>query len=470
MIFWAVAGALVLAAVIAMIAPLARTRPPARTRGEHGLAVLKDQLAEIDRDRAASRLGEAEAAAARLEVERRILAEADRMDGKPESPQQDNRWRRFAVAAAVIIGLPVATTAVYLQSGTPGLPDLPLSSRAQERTQMAERAQQQQGLVEMTQNLEKRLGEQPDDAEGWMLLGRTRLSLGDFEQAAVAFERAAQVGAGPDAIGEMAEALVRRDRGIVTPDARKAFESVLAASPGDPRSRYYLALAALQAGDTEKALRQWLALAADTPPDAPWRAALMERVEAVAVENGIDLAALQEQVGGSRPAISGPRGPSAADVAAAQAMPAGDRLEMIRGMVGSLQARLEENPDDVEGWRRLGRSWQVLGDPAKSLAAYKEAANRAPNDIDVQLDYARALFPPGTEDRAMPQDFIDVISHIRTVAPEHPEGLFFGGLVAARAGDAATARDLWSRLVERLPPDSPIRAAIEQRLLALGAG
>ena len=470
MMFWIVAGILILAVVLALIAPLVRRQEPMASRAEHGLAVLKDQLAEIERDRAAGRLAESEANAARIEVERRMLAEADRSEAAPATTSPDNRLRRFAVAALIIIGLPVGTGLVYLHAGSPGMPDLPLSARADERTRMAELTQRQRGIMEMVQSLEQRLGDQPDDLEGWMLLGRSRLALGDFEQAAVAFRRAADLGGGAEALGETAEALVRRDRGIVTPDARRAFEDVLDIAPADPRARYYLALAALQAGEAEAALRQWLALAADTPTDAPWRAGLMRRMEEVAAENQIDLAALREEIGIERPAASSPRGPSQEDVAAAQSMSSDDRLAMIRGMVDGLQTRLEADPSDIDGWLRLGRSWQVLGEPEKSVAAYKEAAERAPDRVDVQLDYARALFPPGTANRAMPEEFIDTVARVRDLEPDNPEGLFFGGMIAERKGDTDTARALWTRLLESLPDGSPIRDAIQQRLTNLGAG
>lgn len=467
MMFWAAAGVLLLAAVLALIAPLARRRSGAAPRAEHGLAVLKDQLAEIERDRAAGRLADEEADAARIEVERRILAEADRGETVATDDAASSRWRRLAVAALIIVGLPVTTGLVYLRAGSPGTPDLPLSARADERARMAELAQRQRGIMEMVQNLEQRLGSQPDDLEGWMLLGRSRLALGDFEQAAVAFRRAATQGGGAEAIGEMGEALVRRDRGIVTTDARRAFENVLTIAPADPRARYYMALGSLQAGDAEAALRQWLALAADTPPEAPWRAGLMQRIEDVAAENKIDLATLRTEMDVERPPASGPRGPSQDDVVAAQAMAPEDRLAMIRGMVDGLQARLEEDPSDIDGWLRLGRSWQVLGEPEKSVAAYKEAAERAPERADVQLDYARALFPPGTANRAMPQEFIDAVARVREIEPDNPEGLFFGGMIAARKGDKDGARAQWSRLLEILPEDSPIRDAIRQRMTTL---
>ena len=470
MIFWAVAGVLGLAAVLAIVAPLTRKVRQARPAGEHELAVLKDQLAEIERDRSALRLADAEADAARIEVERRILAEADRLEKRIDRTREDARWRRFAAAALAIVGLPAGTLALYLWNGSPGIPDQPLAGRSEERARMAELAQRQQGLVEMVQNLERRLADQPEDVEGWKLLGRTQMVLNDPESAARAFLQAAELGDSAEAYAELGEALVQRDMGAVTAQARAAFQAALERAPADPRARYYLALAALQNGYTEEALRSWVALEADTPADAPWRATLVARIDEVAAETGVDVAALRAELGVRRPPVAGPRGPSEADVAAAQDLPPQERLDMIRGMVAGLEARLQEDPSDVDGWLRLGRSWAVLGEPEKSLTAYRQAADRAPDRIDVLLDYARALYPPGTDDRAMPDAFIEVIGQVRRLAPGHPEGLFFGGIIALHQGDNASARDLWTQLMAQLPDDSPVRAAIEERLATMGGG
>ena len=64
---------------------------------------------------------------------------------------------------------------------------------------------------------------------------------------------------------------------------------------------------------------------------------------------------------------------------------------MIRDMVAGLAARLEEQPDDLEGWRMLGRSYQVLGEPQQAADAYRHVAEALPDDLAAQLDYADAL-------------------------------------------------------------------------------
>jgi len=67
------------------------------------------------------------------------------------------------------------------------------------------------------------------------------------------------------------------------------------------------------------------------------------------------------------------RGPSDADVAAAAEMTEDERGQMIRGMVEGLAARLEEQPDDIEGWLMLIRSYAVLQDPENAKSAVKRA-------------------------------------------------------------------------------------------------
>jgi len=467
MMLWVVIGVLLLAVVLALLAPLVRRPVPAADRSEHGFEVLRDQLAEVERDRASGRLDEASAEAARLEIERRMLAEADRRDSEPagaEASEEAGRRRRMAVAVLVVLALPFGSVALYLAHGRPDLPDAPLASRSAERARMAEAAESRKGLGEMATELERRLADQPGDVQGWLLLGRTRMTLGETDAAVEAFRNAAVAGSGdPEAFSQLGEALVRASDGVVGQEAKDAFAKALEKMPGEPRSRFYMGVASEQAGNLQEALDWWLALEADTPPDAPWRPMLSSRIQEVASRTGADLAALRSKVRGGRPAQP-PRGPSSEDMAAAQQMAPKDRLAMIEGMVAGLAARLQENPDDLEGWRRLGRSYLVLNKRDEAIEAYRRATEVAPDNIEVLLDYAHALFPPGTSERDIPPAFSTVIAQVLKLEPDNAEGLFFGGLLAVRRGDNAEARDLWSRLVEKLPADSPIRAAVQKRL------
>jgi len=469
-IFWGIAGILMTAAVLALIAPLARHRPAAAERAEHGLEVLRDQLAEVERDRDSGRLDAASASAARLEIERLLLAEADRrteVGAADISDAEAGRRRRFAAVVLVLLTVPVGATGIYLVEGRPGLPDAPLASRSAERAQMSEIGDRRQGLAEMAANLDRRLGEQPNDIEGWMLLGRTRLTLGQSAAAVEAFRRATLLAGGdPQPFAHLGEALVRAGDGVVGEPAREAFFQALERMPGEPRSRFYLGLANRQAGNLEEALEWWVSLEADSPNDAAWRQILSARIQEAASEGGIDVDAMRDRVARDRSAQppAGARGPTAEDVAAARDMPTEDRLAMIQGMVDSLAERLEADPTDIDGWRRLGRSYLVLNRRPEAVEAYRRAAEQAPDEIEVLLDYAHALFPPGTSEREMPPAFAQVIDRVRALQPDNAEALFFGGVIAARRGDNAQARELWSLLIDQLPEGSPVRVAVEKRL------
>src|SRR5436305_5283719 len=105
------------AAIVAVLWPLSRR--PDITAEASDVAIYRDQLTEIDRDLAAGQIAQAEAAAAKTEVARRLIAAADGCHADPAPPAQ-NWWRR-GVAVAVLILLPVSAAAFYLALGSPML-------------------------------------------------------------------------------------------------------------------------------------------------------------------------------------------------------------------------------------------------------------------------------------------------------------------------------------------------------------
>ncbi len=276
-------------------------------------------------------------------------------------------------------------------------------------------------LETAVQQLEAKLAQSPDDQEGWRLLARSYAELGQPDKAADAAKRAASLGAKPgDAEAQSArgEDLVTAANGVVGSDARQAFAAALAADPSDPRARFFMALAAAQDGDSEAALTRWLALEKDSPPDAPWLGGLRSNIARLAQQMGLSsdalaarrakvvsvapIAAAPEPVSAPAPAAAasaaapGP-GPSAADVAAAQNMSDADRAQMIQAMVARLAARMEQTPQDVDGWMRLARAYAVLGEKDKSLDAYRRASAADPSRADARAAYdeARAAIGAG---------------------------------------------------------------------------
>ena len=234
----------------AVIWPLAGARRLGATASD--LAVYRDQLEEIERDRADERIGIDEFEAARVEVSRRLLAAAHTANATTESAGKNGR-RRFAAVAVAGIVIPLIALALYGALGSPELPGQPLASRAVERSLMAH-----DGSLDMTKAraaLQAKLDQDPKSLEGWLLLGRTDAALGRWSDARADFSKALTLSnRSVDTLQDYAEVLVGEAQGTVTPEAVTVFTEAVGKSSSAFEARYDLALAAAQNGDFAKAL------------------------------------------------------------------------------------------------------------------------------------------------------------------------------------------------------------------------
>jgi len=427
-------------------------RKPAPSRRAHDLAVYRDQLAELERDSARGVLDPAQAQGARLEIERRILATA-RTDERP--PTIRPKLRHMVLVLGTV--LPLAGFGFYLATGRPDLPAQPFADRnpATKSGQIAQR---------LIDELNKRLAQKPDDLQNWALLGRTMLGIGKYRQAADAFGRAVALAPDrADLLSAYAEALVLQNEGKVTPAARQALDAALAREPDDPRSNFYRGAADLQDGNARAALERWLALEARAPADAPFLPLLRQQIATLAKESGID----PQTIRPDRKPPPQATGPSSEDVDRMSKLSPQEREQQIRSMVDGLEQKLKAAPDDVEGWRRLGRARMVLNQPDKAAAAYAEAARRKPDDPAILGDWAEALLRSAPDNAAPSPETVTVLRRLLAVDANNPLALYFLSTVEADAGNKAVARDMLDRLLKQIPADAPQRAAIEARRKAL---
>ena len=376
-------------ALAILLVPLLLRRQTAASRESYNLAVYRDQLAEIDRDAARGLLSAEQAEAARAEIGRRILALQPGAPSPPMPPPQPSPasggglGRGLVVAAVSVLAVPFAAWLLYARLGAPALPDQPFAARTTAAKPTA--GIEHIDLGEAVGKIAAHLKEHPEDLRGWLLLGRTELSLGHYAEAVDAYRHAADLsGHRADIMGDWGEAQVIAADGTVTPAAREAFEAALGDKESAPRSRYYLALAKSQQGDAKGALQGWVDLAADAPADAEWLPLVQQRIAEAASKLGVDPAGLKTSSGMPSPAAV------AATAQATAGISQEERRAMILAMVGNLAARLEQQPDDVEGWARLGRSYMVLNEPQKARDAYAHAVKLKPDDAALQQAYAEA--------------------------------------------------------------------------------
>lgn len=409
--FMMAAAALAVVAAFAVCWPLVRrARRSEPGREAYDLRVYQEQLNEVDRDFARGVVNEQEAQAARLEIKRRMLVVLDRT-GEPGASEQDSTGqiaavektsRRWRLAAAILLGMPVASLGLYGVFGHPRHEDQPLAMRQSQQLQEATSGQpgEARSLEESVAQLASAMQKHPDDGRGWFLLGRAYMTLGRFPEAIDALNRAREIFKNdPDVDSIYAEALIAAADGEVTDEAREILQSVQALDPLSPQARFLLALDRAQHGDLAAAAQGWVDLLAITPANAPWRATVQEHLQRAADGLQVPVSSFHASEDAQRLAASLPSaspeppngappsdsaanpegsatgGPSAADVEAAQQMTAEQRAEMINSMVDRLAARLKENPNDKAGWLRLAQAYRVLGrmDEAASAQARADA-------------------------------------------------------------------------------------------------
>jgi cytochrome c-type biogenesis protein CcmH len=352
------------------------------------LAVYRDQLAEIKRDRLSGLIGEAEAKAAHVEVSRRLLAAADAAEVQSQnSPATDSLHRRRMAALITLLGLPIGTFALYLLVGSPHEPAQPLAARL--NTPMEKRS-----LPALVAKVEDHLAQNPQDGRGWQVLAPIYMRMGRFDDAIKAWRNTLRLmGETADAQADLGEALVGAANGVVTAEAASAFDRALALDAHNVKALFFTGLSAEQDGKRDRAAAIWRDLLHNAPAGAPWIGLVQKSLAQLEPNAAPDNPSLAADNAMAAPS-AGPRvaadnaSPTADQIAVAQDMTPQDRADMIRTMVERLAQRLTQDGSDVEGWLRLIRAYVVLGerDKAQDAAARARQALAGADDKVRRID------------------------------------------------------------------------------------
>jgi len=369
-LIWVIFAALTASVLYVLLRPLMTgSAEGGGSRAAFDATVYRDQLEEVERDRARGLIGDADAEAARLEIARRLLAaDAEECGGANAAAKRLERL----VALGLAVMLPLLALGLYLHYGSPRLPDQPLLARLEDPSHS-------QDLQVLVAKVEARLREHPEEGEGWEVIAPVYMSWRRYADAAEAFRHTIRLlGESPKRLAGYGQALVLANNGVVTEDARKALERALVLDPKLIEPRLLLTIAKEQDGQFAAAAEGWRKMLADAPQNAPWRKLVEERLAQ-------DEARLAGKPVPGAPVASGPQapaataqgaGPTQGQIAAAQQMSPADRQAMIETMVQRLADRLAQNSDDLPGWLKLVRAYSILDrkdEAAKALARAKTA-------------------------------------------------------------------------------------------------
>lgn len=395
-----------------MIGAVALTSWPfhRRNRATEGASadIYRSQLLELEREETSGLISADDARMARTEVQRRLISAAGATAASEDTAMTlTDRTTFIAIAASIAVGSAI----VYAIIGAPSASDPNNSFAALQNMQGGMLASAgntpspgQTSVApvdEMIGSLETRLASQPDDVEGWRMLGWSKFRTDDFAGAAVAYGRAVKLAPGDgETQSSYGESLSRAAGGMVTPEATAALQAALKADPQDARARFLLGLKKEQEGKPGDALNDWLAMLATAEPDAAWYDEVHGRVLELSQSSGIDVSArLPKARGTPTPPMERLDPPSMAQVSSAQvseaqAMDPAARQAMIDGMVSRLDARLKAEPKDLDGWARLIRARRVLGQTDLAEKALRDSKTHFAGNAAATRQLQQAMTDP----------------------------------------------------------------------------
>ncbi len=258
----------------------------------------------------------------------------------------------------------------------------------------------------------------------------------------------------------LAQAIVRKANGQITPEAKQLIFEALEENPYDPGANFLSGLASSQIGNEKKAFDIWIKLYKKTSTNDPWKKDLETNIRAAASNLGISNDILEKQL--SKNIIDSP---SISDEQINEMMSLNkqDQNARIEQMVKQLADRLTLKKEDLNGWLRLYNAYKVLNKNKMSIKAIKTAIQISPDNIKLKLILLKELMPPSTKPN-FTLEIENLITDILFLNPHNIEALFFKGLLALKEGNKVDAVKTWKLLIKKLPKNSVMKKEILKKL------
>ena len=250
-----IAAALVLAASLVLLSRpwWRKQRTGTGTRRALNAAIYRDQLAEIEKDRASGELNELDYQEAGAELQRRLLDDAEEADVTLATSAHPKR-----TLLALIVVLPLAAASLYWWLGNPAGMD-----------PMARRDFTQSDIEDMVAGLAAKLEKEPGNHQGWVMLARSYKAMGRYDEAERAFEKAMPlVEKHPQLLGAYADLLASKAGGNLEGKPEQLIAQALRLDPDDLQSIWLAGTAAFNRRDFATAIRHWEHGLKQLPPDS----------------------------------------------------------------------------------------------------------------------------------------------------------------------------------------------------------
>lgn len=270
--FWVISGVFIVTALLFVVPTLLRSRNNELKNLEHdavNITVYRDQIAELDRDLENDILSREQYDKSKQELQQRMLQDVTERD--TVVVDKNKKFRNIALSVVITLTLPLAAVSLYLAIGdTRGLlPQAQLASATQMNRDGGGSPAGHDNFSSVLENLIKRLSENPEDVEGWVMLGRTYAIMGRYGEASNTYAKLAElIPNNPQILSDYADVLAMKNQGNL---AGKPAELIYQALSIDPKYPKALALAGTVEFEQERyaqAAEHWENLLQVVPADA----------------------------------------------------------------------------------------------------------------------------------------------------------------------------------------------------------
>lgn len=401
--FWILAAILLTIALVLIVPHLLRSGSTKVTvnRTQQNILIAKEKLNDLENEYQRGAFSEDDYAQARKELEQDLLVDADDSADAVVEQKKPAYFTAFLIALVI----PAVSIFVYLELGNPQ--SLDPKTLAGKSTNSIE---------EMMSSLKKRLDENPDDSEGWLMLGRSYMAESHYADAEKIFSQ--ELKKTPDNADLMllkADALAMQADGVIGEESAALIGAALEVDPNNFTGLWLAGMVAREEGEKETARQHW------------------EKLQTLLPAGSEDLANLEELLA----QLDAPPIPSAED---------------IDKMIDQLEQKMQDEPENATGWTMLGRSYMMLKRFPEAVHALDKALALTPEDPELMLSLADAIAMTNEGQMAgRPQKLID---QALAVSPNNPKALWLAGITAREAEDHEKAIGYWQTLLPLIADDA----------------
>jgi cytochrome c-type biogenesis protein CcmH len=265
MSFWIIVAALLALALGILLLPLLRAvrLQQSDQRRQQNIQIAREKKQLLEAQLADAEIDQAGFDAAYLDLQTALALELERVDVAGEDTR--GRW----MSLLVLLAIPCASIALYMVYGDYRVIENPVLAQASPHGQMNANGAPQMSLDEMVAAIEKRLVDNPGDAEGWFMLGRAQMAKRQFDEAVKAFRRSNELLADePGILFALADALAMQKNGQLLGEPETLIQRGLQIAPRFPNGLWLAGMAAEQRQDFKAAHRYWsllLPIISDSP-------------------------------------------------------------------------------------------------------------------------------------------------------------------------------------------------------------